>query len=93
MSITLALSKGRIFDETLPLLRAAGTTARNARCALGRRRAALAGGDQALSRGEADPAVDLEAVAVLGHHDLGVLAAAFEVFPDPVFEFLGDARA
>ena len=24
MSITLALSKGRIFDETLPLLRAAG---------------------------------------------------------------------
>ena len=24
MSITLALSKGRIFDETLPLLKAAG---------------------------------------------------------------------
>ena len=26
MSITLALSKGRIFDETLPLLEAAGIT-------------------------------------------------------------------
>jgi len=55
--------------------------------------AALAGGDEALARGEADPAVDLEAVAVLGHHDLGVLRPSFEIFSDPVFKFLGDARA
>lgn len=55
--------------------------------------AAQTAGDDGLSRGEADPAVHLEAVAVLGHHDLGVLRPSFEIFADPVFEFLGDARA
>jgi hypothetical protein len=48
---------------------------------------------QGLARREADPTVHLEVVAVLGHHDLGVFTAAGEVFSDPVFEFLGDARA
>ena len=54
---------------------------------------ARAGRHQALSRGETDPAVHLEAVAVLGHDHLGVLPASFEILADSVLEFLGDARA
>ena len=55
--------------------------------------AAEPGRHQRLSRRQADPTVHLEAMAVLGHHDLGVVAASGEVFSYPVFEFLGDARA
>ena len=50
-------------------------------------------GDHHLAGREAHPAIDLEAMAFLGHHDLGVLRPSFEIFADPVLEFLGDAGA
>ena len=54
---------------------------------------AQSGRHQRLAGRQPDPAVDLEAVTVLGDDHLGVLAASGEVLADAFFEFLGDARA